>query len=233
MPMYAVSLKNTPKPSVVVPVAPKLGSLRRPTPEQDGDVHLVTPLSTSRPQSVIVELGIQTDDDFDRETALLVEQLVTSAISKARESLEKEAEIAQLRSQAQTYKDLFDKLQHSTKLTIEEKNKIIEALQKEETLRLTRSLAEETCKQITGSSMAHFEGTRKVAPKTRTIGLDTRSMNRHLTKLELMTAELEQDFFPWMFAKAERMFHQAMTSIELQNLLIRRSSFRRKKFEII
>ncbi|KAK6028334.1 hypothetical protein OSTOST_05622 [Ostertagia ostertagi] len=181
--------------------------------------------------------------NFDRETAALVEQLVTSAISRATDSLKKEAEIAHLRRQAQNYKKLLEKLQQSTKLTIEEKDKVIESLQQEEARRLTRNLAEETCDQdkvieslqqgearrltrnlaeetcdqITKSSMDHVEKLNETATKTRSIGLDTRSMSSHLTKLQLMTTELEQDFFPWMFAKADQMFRRTMTTIQLEN----------------
>ncbi|XGW19365.1 hypothetical protein V3C99_003301 [Haemonchus contortus] len=207
---------DTQQPSAVVCTAPQLGSLRRPTPDSEETVNLVTPLSQRTP-SVIVELGIQTDDNFDRDIALVIEQLVASAISRAIESLKKENEIARLRRQAQSYKELFNKLHHSTKFTIEEKNKVIESLKHEAFLRYTRNLAQETCNQITEASLAHVAKLEEITPKTRSIGLDTRSMNRHFTKLQLMTTELEEDFFPWIFARADRMFRRAMTTIQLEN----------------
>lgn len=189
-------------------------------------VPALTPPSTPRTHHLAnVDTGMQTDDSFDVETAALVEHLALSALARASESLQNEEEIERLRQKAKTSEERLVALQSSTDHQL--LNNMLSSLQRDEQLRFSRRLAKETCRAVTSSSLAHLRELEQQAalPRTRSIGLDTRVAAK--PQQSLMIVELEKDFFPWIFARAERKFRRAMLSVQLQtaNMAIRRGSF--------
>ncbi|VDL85935.1 unnamed protein product [Nippostrongylus brasiliensis] len=94
---------------------------------------------------------------------------------------------------------------------------MIETLRAEQ-LKSCHQLAAEICQGITSSSMYRLRQIEQSQLKTRSVGTDTRTIGR-TKRLGLLTVELQEDFFPWIFAKADRMFQRAMTSIQLENTL--------------
>ncbi|EYC34087.1 hypothetical protein Y032_0001g236 [Ancylostoma ceylanicum] len=179
-------------PTVVV--VPQLVALRQATPDTPEIVQLVpTPPPSDRELFLIVESAVQTDDNFDAETAQLVEHLVSAAIARASVTLEKEQEIEQLRLEAAKNQQLQEELQ------------------------MSRMLAMQTCNEVMLSSMAHLNDPPKIRVNMRSIGLDTSSLTKRLKSLDLLKVELEHDFFPWIFAKADRMFRRKMSAIQLED----------------
>ncbi|KAJ1373260.1 hypothetical protein KIN20_035620 [Parelaphostrongylus tenuis] len=166
--------------SSVVVVFPQLNICRRYASVEQIVPNVPTPPPTDRQyHQTIVESAIQTDDSFDVETEQIVDQLACSAITKALESLQKDDEIEVLRGQATKTKNLLEELRNSTKYTIEEKDKMIYMLQREDELRQCQCLATQICRGIVMSSMAHWnEAPSLNDPQTKSIGVDTRMLRK-------------------------------------------------------
>ncbi|VDM56048.1 unnamed protein product [Angiostrongylus costaricensis] len=114
---------------------------------------------------------------FDIETTQIVDHLASSAIMKALESLQNDDEIKTLRHQATNTKNLLKELRNTTKSAMEEKDKMIDTLQREDELRQCQCLATEICKGIVLSSMAHWnEAPSLTEPQTKSVGVDTRML---------------------------------------------------------
>ncbi|WKX92468.1 hypothetical protein Q1695_010471 [Nippostrongylus brasiliensis] len=202
-------------------------TISRPGPVQPRPLVILTkPPRSGGTQPRSAEIAIQTDDKFDIETAVLVEELAVSAISCALKSLQKDDEIEQLRQKVKTTEQQLVALGNTCTALTAEESKMIETLRAEQ-LKSCHQLAAEICQGITSSSMYRLRQIEQSQLKTRSVGTDTRTIGR-TKRLGLLTVELQEDFFPWIFAKADRMFQRAMTSIQLENMMVRRSSFKRK-----
>ncbi|CAJ0593647.1 unnamed protein product [Cylicocyclus nassatus] len=164
-------------------VVPRL-ALRGPTPDPDLIQLVPTPPPSDREERIVTEeVGTQTDDNFDTDNDQIIEVLANSAIRTA--SAELEVELL--------------------------RKELSEERRMQEERDLSRSLAIETCNEVMLSSIEHLNELQ-APPDTKSVGVDTKAFTRRLRNLDLLTVELEQDFFPWLFAKADRMFSRKMTS---------------------
>ncbi|CAI4230017.1 unnamed protein product [Auanema sp. JU1783] len=191
---------------------------------------LPTPPPSARIQYLIVDSSVQTEDTSEVEITILAKQLVSTAILQAKENLFAEQRIEEFKIKAN---DAMLQLQSERQQKAEEERKLQEKLeQKEKELEqqairaqqaiMSKELAMKTCKEVTSSSLSKLEKLQRKNPKTRSIAIETRLMNRSQQKMDLMTIELEKDFFPWLFAQAEQISNQQIAASRLEDVVLRK-----------
>ncbi|CAB3408799.1 unnamed protein product [Caenorhabditis bovis] len=193
-----------------------------------------TPPSSPRPIYQIVESGVQTDDNFDEKFDDLVRELANSAITMAIFQIEGEDELERIQKRAmESEKKLECETQKQTEMTekwkreIMEKNNQLEMWKaREKESREAQKLALETCHEVTKKTLENLKIIERNSKKS--IGLDTREMNRFEQKMDLVTAELEKDFFPWIIQRAERMFRNRIARNELDQSMLNELEQRRE-----
>ncbi|CAI5437626.1 unnamed protein product [Caenorhabditis angaria] len=194
-----------------------------------------TPPTSSRPVYPIVNSGVQTDDDFDEKFDDLVKELANSAISMAVYQIEGEDELARLRTSAQkTQSELRRITQQQNEQTQKYREVIMEKTsqlenwkQHESEAREAQKIALETCQEVTRKTLENLRIIEKNSKKS--VATDTREMNRLEAKMNLVTAEIEKDFLPWMFQRAERMFKNQIVKNQLDHSMLNEVEHRREQ----
>uniref|UniRef100_A0A1I7W8M1 Pinin_SDK_memA domain-containing protein n=1 Tax=Heterorhabditis bacteriophora TaxID=37862 RepID=A0A1I7W8M1_HETBA len=125
-------------------------------------------------------------------------------IARAIETLETEKQLESLRREAEETRRVLERerkkqleTEHRVRWTIGEKDRIIaESRQREEDSKTSKALAVQTCREF----FIHL----------------IMFIFRLFPNL-VMNSELEKDFFPWIFAKAERVFRHKLACVHLEN----------------
>ncbi|KAK0409501.1 hypothetical protein QR680_004581 [Steinernema hermaphroditum] len=197
--------------------------LRSPPPPRRRRSSLSVPPTTPQGKAQFAEAVVQTEEPFDEIVAPLVKEIANTSILGALRSLENEehqrkqekerAEIIQiLKEQIKENEELSMKIKAEEKRSERiraERDKMINEFQTEEGHLLASSLINE----VIDSSLRKMLENNMLddMPKFRSVGADTRSLEEERLHLELIHAELEKDFFPWMYTRAQKLqeLHQA------------------------
>lgn len=193
-----------------------------------------TPPSSSRPVYPIVDSGVQTDDNFDQKFEGLVKELANSAIEMAMINLDAENTIFTMRKTAEATENELRAVARKQniesadwrKKMIEKDNELESWKLQEANAREAQRLAQLTCEEVTRNTLEHLRIMEKNSKKS--IGLDTRDMVLLEQKMALVTTELEKDFFPWMFSRAERLFKNRVARSNLDHSMLNELHHRRE-----
>ncbi|CAH04732.2 TPX2 domain-containing protein [Caenorhabditis elegans] len=193
-----------------------------------------TPPPSSRTVYPNVDSGVQTDDNFDQKFEGLVKELANSAIEMAVINLEAENTIRAVRKTAEatehelravTRKQNIESADWRRKMM--EKNNELETWKEQEAnAREAQKLAQMTCEEVTKNTLENLRIFERNSKKS--IGLDTRDMVLLNKKMTLVTAELEKDFFPWIFHRAERLFKNRLARSQLDHSMMNEIRHRRE-----
>uniref|UniRef100_A0A1I8AFE7 Transmembrane protein 65 n=1 Tax=Steinernema glaseri TaxID=37863 RepID=A0A1I8AFE7_9BILA len=201
-----------------------------PPPRRRRSSHSVPPSSPlGRPQ--FVEAIVQTEEPFDEIVAPLVKEIANTSITCALRSLEEEAVMRrQERERAEIMKILKVQIKENEELSMKikeeekrsqriqaERDKIINDFQAEEGHLLATSLINEV---IDSSLRKMLENNMlEDIPKVRSVGADTRSLEEQRIHMELIHAELEKDFFPWMYTRAQKLQEMHQAKLHLKEII--------------
>ncbi|CAO4361660.1 unnamed protein product [Caenorhabditis nigoni] len=180
-----------------------------------------TPPSSSRPVYPIVDSGVQTDDSFDQQFEDLVKELANSAIEMATINLEAENTINSMRKTAEATEHELRAVARKQniesaewKRKMDEKDNELEIWKQQEAdAREAQLLAQATYEEITRRTLNNLQIMERNSK--RSIGLDTRDIVATKEKLVIATADVENDFLPFLFNSAEQSYkiHMLQTKV--------------------
>ncbi|PIC12492.1 hypothetical protein B9Z55_028383 [Caenorhabditis nigoni] len=180
-----------------------------------------TPPSSSRPVYPIVDSGVQTDDSFDQQFEDLVKELANSAIEMATINLEAENTINSMRKTAEATEHELRAVARKQniesaewKRKMDEKDNELETWKQQEAdAREAQLLAQATYEEITRRTLNNLQIMERNSK--RSIGLDTRDIVATKEKLVIATADVENDFLPFLFNSAEQSYkiHMLQTKV--------------------
>ncbi|UMM12940.1 hypothetical protein L5515_001465 [Caenorhabditis briggsae] len=180
-----------------------------------------TPPSSSRPVYPIVDSGVQTDDSFDQQFEDLVKELANSAIEMATINLEAENTINSMRKTAEATEHELRAVARKQniesaewKRKMDEKDNELETWKQQEAdAREAQLLAQATYEEITRRTLNNLQIMERNSK--RSIGLDTRDIVATKEKLVIATADVENDFLPFLFNSAEQSYkiHMLQTRV--------------------
>uniref|UniRef100_A0A914DQB2 Uncharacterized protein n=1 Tax=Acrobeloides nanus TaxID=290746 RepID=A0A914DQB2_9BILA len=189
-----------------------------------------TPPTTAYGPIVCNEVAVQTEEIFEEAFGPLIAEMAQSAIEDALRNLREEEEFLRLGAQNEKLFDLV--LAEKQKNTVLSMN-ILDHLRIESQLahdkqvavwRLeaieSHSIAVQMLEEIIDSSMRNLTNRSIIdCSDKRSVAADTRQLEKDRLKMNLAIAEVEKDFFPYIYARAEKIFIHRLTDSYLRDAL--------------
>ncbi|TKR70421.1 hypothetical protein L596_022452 [Steinernema carpocapsae] len=215
--------------------------LRSPPPSRRRRSSISVPPPTARGPPQFTEAFVQTEESFDEIIAPLVQELTNTSIEAAVRSLQEEEQlqkkerereeiIAILREQIKENEELAMKIKEEERKheqVRQERDTIINNFQVEEGHILASKLINDvidSClnKMLEGNLLEDM-------PKVRSVAADTRTLEEERLHLELIHAELEKDFFPWMYGRAEKIRELQQAKMHLKEIIFGKNNKEKAK----
>ncbi|KAE9551227.1 hypothetical protein FO519_005560 [Halicephalobus sp. NKZ332] len=168
-----------------------------------------TPPQTPYGPKYFNDVSVQTDEAFEEVFDPMISEMADTAIFEALRNLKEEDEFRLIEEQNEKLLEIHEL----------EKEKQI-AFRKLTALDC-RKIAAEFVDELVEKCIENManRGLIDDTSKFRSVGADTRQLEKHQAELRKVTKEIQQDFFPYVYAKAEQIFVHKLADSYLRDAL--------------